>query len=207
MVPLWRWEPLSLAQTPWYTIMDIPQYFFWLPLWREQPIMWKYVSGINTELKLQVEKGDTGIFLSVSLTGNLFCYSWKVINLHCERILLLVATLPCKVHYMEMLQAIKQKRQICVHFKLNFHYSSFFSSLSLLLYHLRSYFHRTWKLICTGNLKEMFKSTTKLWKTAPSLLVFRDFYPNNVTQCSEKAAVLCKDIMPRMLPEAKPWRS
>lgn len=71
---------------------------------------------VNAELKLLVKERDTGTFVSMSLTGNLFCYSWKVINLHCERILLRVATLPCKVHYMEMLQAIKQKWQICVHF-------------------------------------------------------------------------------------------
>lgn len=82
----------------------------------------------------------------MGLTGNLFCGSWKVINLHCERILLLVAILPCKVHYMEMLQAIKQKQRICLHFKLDFHYPILFSSVSLLPHHLLSCFHWSWKL-------------------------------------------------------------
>lgn len=90
----------------------------------------------------------------MGLTGNLFCCSWKVINLHCERILLLAAILPCKVHYMEMLQAIKQKQQICLHFKLNFHYPILFS-VSLLPHHLSFVFteagnwdtYGTWKKV------------------------------------------------------------
>lgn len=81
------------------------------------------VSDINGELKPQVKNSDTSIFLSLILTGNLFCCSQEVINLHCKRILLLGAILPCKVHYMEMLQTIKQKKQICLHFKWKFQVS------------------------------------------------------------------------------------
>lgn len=156
---------------------------------------------VNADLKLLVKEGDTGIFLSMSLTGNLLCYSWKVINLHCERILLRVATLPCKVHYMEMLQAIKQKWQICVHFKLNFHYSSSISSPSLLLGHLRSYFHRTWKLTCTGNLKEIsrvLQSFERHFCPCSCLgIFFPIMQPGAVKRLQYYAKILCHECCQR----------
>lgn len=112
--------------------------------------------GVRYEgwIKTAGKNRDTGVFLSMGLTGNLFCCSWKVINLHCERILLLVAILPCKVHYMEMLQAIKQKQRIRLHFKLDFYYPILLSSVSLLPHHLLSCFHWSWKLRHIWNLRK-----------------------------------------------------
>lgn len=56
MVSPGKWEPLSFTHMAWYSITGILQYIIWLILLKEQPTKWKYVSGINIELKLQVEK-------------------------------------------------------------------------------------------------------------------------------------------------------
>lgn len=76
----------TLFPISWYYVTASLSYSFRKSYCSEdQPPECKLVSNINSELKLQVKNGDSGIFLSLSLTGNLFCSSWKVINLHCEK--------------------------------------------------------------------------------------------------------------------------